>query len=265
MANVISEFLEYTGIKKINYDKVAVMDKYIKYRVYVLVERKADEIREFLIRNNIKAYVSTSISDIENKVIVENNPCLLVIAESGFGEFTGTVNRKTMADLIGVGDTEYGKYTAVLYSDDTLRSECSNFTKSRADIGWRKYNGTVTICEYIKDCGIIIDSIGIETGSKKIIGDIRVNPEVSDEEYEMQSKIRQITYKEKTEAVEEMRQIMKNVVEQKKKHDRTRNKIQYVSSKDIANKIKRKKGRRGNKAGGDSGSSTGFIKGFDVE
>ena len=85
-----------------------------------------------------------NIVDVRNTVLIESEPCRIVIMDTGLGRFTTTQTRKELIDLIGICD-DNTKVT-VFYTDSALKVDSKReLGRGNVGIDWFEYNGTVNV------------------------------------------------------------------------------------------------------------------------
>ena len=90
----------------------------------------------------------TSIVDARNAVLIQSNPCRIILADTGLGRFTTTQTRKAFIDMIGICDEKHK--VSVFYTDSVLMTDSmKELGESKAGIGWYKYEGTAAMVAQI--------------------------------------------------------------------------------------------------------------------
>lgn len=102
--------------------------------------------------------IYTSIKSARNTILMQTEPCRIIISDTGLGKFTTTRTRQELIDMIGICD-ENNKVT-VFYTDSVLKVDSvKELGKDNIGIDWHKYTGTINMAvnilnyneEYILD------------------------------------------------------------------------------------------------------------------
>lgn len=112
--------------------------------------------------------VSRIFNDIEeakNEILMQINPCRIVIVDTGTGRFSLIGARKALIDLLGIGDED--NKISVFYTDSAIKEDISMAEEvDNRQIDWIKYRSTADILAILlqkrQDENYIIDSTAEE-------------------------------------------------------------------------------------------------------
>ncbi len=96
--------------------------------------------------------IYTSIVEARNAILMQSEPCRIVISDTGLGKFTTTQTRQELIDMIGICD-ESNKVT-VFYADSVIKMDTiRELGKDKLGIDWFKYYGTADMAATILKYG----------------------------------------------------------------------------------------------------------------
>lgn len=151
-----------------------------QYYIYVIIDKDISGITTYFRDYGINvSKVFTNIEAARNTIIMQTEPTKIVVVDTGSGKFASMAARKSLIDLIGIGD-ENSKIT-VFYSDTIIKNEVSYAKEvNDKDIKWIKYLSTPQVLatllqnkgtdEYVidseyaevKELKFTLDSMGIK-------------------------------------------------------------------------------------------------------
>lgn len=110
--------------------------------------------------------IFNNIEEAKNEILMQINPCRIVIVDTGTGKFSLMGARKALVDLLGIGD-EDNKIT-VFYTDSVIKDDISMAEEvDNKQIDWIKYRSTAdilaTLLQKSKKENYIIDDTLEET------------------------------------------------------------------------------------------------------
>ena len=144
------------SIEKLESSSAANTNK--EYALYVLVDQKLDRIQKYLEEQGIyPILIADTIENIKYAFIVESNPSILLVIESGNGNFSNCAKRAELVDLLGAGDESADKRVLMCYSDSAIKSEANKVIGRKNSIRWEKYSSTKSAIEFIKDLKITFE------------------------------------------------------------------------------------------------------------
>jgi hypothetical protein len=127
-------------IRKRKKEKARTNSERRSVKLVILTEKYSSGMREYIEQTGLN--VNDIFNDVEQakiKMIMEIEPCRLIIIESGLGAFTALKMREEVSDLIETCDGESKKVT-VFYTTGIILSDNSSKYKH---VEWKKYNGLI--------------------------------------------------------------------------------------------------------------------------
>ena len=149
-------------------------DKYIDTNeegiiAYLVIDRPVHGLLEYFRGCGIAiSNIFTDIVDARNAVLMQSEPCRIVVVDTGLGRFTTTKTRQELIDMLGICD-ESNK-VSVYYTDSVIKIDSMRaLGKNKAGIDWRRYKGTASVVANLLQYG---DKYSLEYGSDAIEKDI---------------------------------------------------------------------------------------------
>jgi len=88
--------------------------------------------------------IFSNIEEAKDTLLMQIEPCKIVVVDSGTGKFTSISARRSLIDLLSISD-ETNK-VSVFYTDSIIRSEAKNeISIEEKDITWHKYRSTADV------------------------------------------------------------------------------------------------------------------------
>lgn len=108
--------------------------------------------------------IFNNIEEAKNEILMQINPCRIVIVDTGTGRFSLMGARKALVDLLGIGDED--NKISVFYTDSVIKDDISMAEEvDNKQIDWIKYRSTADILATLlqkskKENYIIDDTLG---------------------------------------------------------------------------------------------------------
>ena len=95
--------------------------------------------------------IYNNIEDVRDALLIETNPCRIIVVETGTGRFATIKARQNIVDMIGICD-ENNK-VSVFYTESAIKTESiRKLGKDKKGLDWYKYKGSlqtaIKILEY---------------------------------------------------------------------------------------------------------------------
>lgn len=88
--------------------------------------------------------IFNNIEEAKNEILMQINPCRIVIVDTGTGRFSLMGARKALVDLLGIGDED--NKISVFYTDSVIKDDISMAEEvDNKQIDWIKYRSTADI------------------------------------------------------------------------------------------------------------------------
>lgn len=159
------------------------LNKEQKYAVYLLIDSKVNRVADFFVRNGLNIYsASDNIGKIGGRFVMDVEPSILLLVDTGKGLFSSAKAQKELIDVIGAGDLSMNKAVIVFYTDSSVKVEALRNMTNVESVKWLKYSGSCGVLKKMIEAGI-----KTERGSKGYKDDINKSvvklEESEDEEY----------------------------------------------------------------------------------
>lgn len=119
--------------------------------LYILIDKMHAKKAKYIKDSGLKIKkIFTDIEEAKKSLIVQYNNYVMVVVDTGTGEFTGIANRDSIIDLIGMVDEDSD--IMVFYTDEALRADAKDEldTKSFKKVTWVKYRNTLKLIEKLR-------------------------------------------------------------------------------------------------------------------
>ena len=115
------------------------------YILYIIADRTFNGMLSYFRYYGVKVTkIFDSIQDATNTLLMQVEPCKVVIIDSGTGKFTSVSSRQALIELLSISDES--NRTAVFYTDSVIKAEAKqNLISESRDITWHKYKTTADV------------------------------------------------------------------------------------------------------------------------
>ena len=110
--------------------------------LYILTDRLTSNLLNYFRSSGVMvSHIYTNIQSIRDDLLMQTDPCRIVIIDSGLGKFTSVQARKDIIDMLGLSDED--NKIAVFYTDSIIKSETRDSIEvDYKSINWYKYIST---------------------------------------------------------------------------------------------------------------------------
>jgi len=111
--------------------------------LYMLTDRELTGLMEYYRESGINVtQIYFDVMALKNRLLIQSDPCRIVVVETGLGTFTTTKIREELIDMLGMVD-EYNHIT-VFYTDSAIKSDAKrSLGKISREIDWVPYKSTL--------------------------------------------------------------------------------------------------------------------------
>lgn len=126
-------------------DTNEVNEDKIEYVLYLVIDRQSHGLLNYFRESGINvSNIYNTIEDARNTILMQPEPCRVLIADTGLGRFTNTKTRQELIDMLGICDIN--NRITVFYTDSVLKADSTReLGKAKLDIDWIKYEGTASM------------------------------------------------------------------------------------------------------------------------
>lgn len=119
------------------------LDKSQVYGIYLLTDSKVCRVAKYFQEHGLPILsASSNISKIGGKFIMDIEPSILLLIDTGRGAYSNSKAQRELIDIIGAGDLSMNKAVIVFYTDSNMKIEALNSLTNQGSIKWLKYNGS---------------------------------------------------------------------------------------------------------------------------
>ena len=119
------------------------LDKSKVYGIYLLTDSKVCRVAKYFQEHGLHILsASSNISKIGGKFVMDIEPSILLLIDTGRGAYSNSKAQRELIDIIGAGDLSMHKAVIVFYTDSNMKIEALHSLKNQESIKWLKYNGS---------------------------------------------------------------------------------------------------------------------------
>ena len=114
-------------------------DKLKNYILYIITDKTHHGMLSYFRYYGSKVTkIYDNLNEAKDELLMQIEPCKIVVIDSGTGKFTGMSARKSLMDLLSISDEE--NRITIFYTDSIIKSEANNTEGVESkDITWHKY------------------------------------------------------------------------------------------------------------------------------
>lgn len=159
------------------------LDKELEYAVYLLTDSKVNRVARFFVKNGLNIYsASNDIGKIGGRFVMDVEPSILLLVDTGKGVFSSARAQKELIDVIGAGDLSMNKAVIIFYTDSSVKVEALRNMTNIESVKWLKYKGSANVLIKMLEAGV--KTANSKKEYKDNLNDMVVQlPESDDEEY----------------------------------------------------------------------------------
>lgn len=130
--------------------------------LYIIIDKSTSDMLDYFRGYGLNvARIFNNIDDAKNEIMMQIDPCRIVIVDTGTGRFSVMGARKSLIDLLGLGDED--NKISIFYTDSVIKEDISMSEQvDNKQIDWIKYRSTVdilaTLLQKTKSENYILDS-----------------------------------------------------------------------------------------------------------
>lgn len=131
--------------EEIQEEEIKQEEKQKAYILYMVTDRVQPGIVRYFRENGVNvSNIYSKIDEVRDVILMQSEPCRLIVADTGLGRFINTRSRKELIDMLGICD-ENNRIT-VFYTDNLIKHEYEReLGDSELNIDWIKYINTPSI------------------------------------------------------------------------------------------------------------------------
>lgn len=131
------------------------LDKNNKYAIYLLTDSKVNRTAKYFDSMGVHVFdASCNLTDIGNKFIMDIEPSILLLIDTGRGLFSNVKAQEALIDIIGAGDLSMNKAVIVFYTDSSIKIDALRNISNFESVKWLKYKGTADVIAKLLSAGI---------------------------------------------------------------------------------------------------------------
>lgn len=113
--------------------------------LYIIIDKSTSDMLSYFRGYGLNvARIFNNIDDAKNEIMMQIDPCRIVIVDTGTGRFSVMGARKSLIDLLGLGDDD--TKISVYYTDIVIKEDISISEQvDNKQIDWIKYRSTADI------------------------------------------------------------------------------------------------------------------------
>lgn len=113
--------------------------------LYVLIDKQIDGMLDYFRYYGLKASrIFTDVGDVRDMALMQVDPCLMLVIDTGSGKFVNMSVRKDLIDMLGMMDED--NKAIIFYSDSNLEYDIKYAPSINGkDIKWFKYKSTAGV------------------------------------------------------------------------------------------------------------------------
>lgn len=125
------------------------------YAVYLLTDSKVNRVARFFVQNGLNIYsASDNIGKIGGRFVMDVEPSILLLVDTGKGLFSSAKAQKELIDVIGAGDLTMNKAVIIFYTDSSVKVEALSNMTNVESVKWLKYAGSSEVLRKMLEAGI---------------------------------------------------------------------------------------------------------------
>lgn len=126
-----------------NQPEAPAQSKKAEMVLYIVTDRPKTNMIKYMRGAGLKvSRIFSTITQATDRLMMQTDPCRLVIMDTGMGKFTSTIERAKLIDMLGIADED--TQVMVFYTDSAIKSDAYDAMETQIykRIKWFKYAST---------------------------------------------------------------------------------------------------------------------------